>query len=246
MSIKYMLCRKVLFVCLLFSAASLTGWAQTNVFPATGNVGIGTVSPSFRLHVSGGVGERTRLQFGTKSIDLVDYGTGSLGYSNSSGIYVTNSDALIMASSNRAIRFVTNNGSFVERMRITATGSVGIGILTPTQRLEVNGTIKAKEVNVTAVGWPDYVFRPGYKLMPLAEVEAYIQENGRLPNIPGEAEVMEKGVNLGEINAKLLEKIEELTLYILNQESVIRDQGNRLDTTIAELESLKKFVKGKL
>ena len=72
----------------------------------------------------------------------------------------------------------------------------------------------------------DYVFKPEYKLMPLSELEAFIQKNGHLPNLPTEAEVMENGVNLAEMNVKLLEKVEELTLYVIELEKKI-DQKKR-------------------
>jgi hypothetical protein len=94
--------------------------------------------------------------------------------------------------------------------------------------IHVNGTIKTKEVNVTATGWADYVFRPEYKLMPLNEVEQFIRDNGHLPNIPTEAEVMENGVNLAEMNVKLLEKVEELTLYAIQQDELIKMVLKRL------------------
>ncbi|GGD07570.1 hypothetical protein GCM10011368_06870 [Hyunsoonleella pacifica] len=69
--------------------------------------------------------------------------------------------------------------------------------------------------------WPDYVFTNDYKLPTLLEVEAYIKENGHLPNIDSAKEVEKNGVLLGEMNAKLLEKIEELTLYIIEQQKQI-------------------------
>jgi ribosomal protein S15P/S13E len=95
---------------------------------------------------------------------------------------------------------------------------VGIGTTTPQYRLAVNGTIGTKEVVVTNTGWADYVFRPGYRLRPLSEVDAYIQANHRLPDIPSEAEVRENGVSVGSTQAKLLAKIEELTLHVIQQE----------------------------
>jgi hypothetical protein len=107
---------------------------------------------------------------------------------------------------------------------LAVNGKVGIGTLSPAEMLEVNGTIKTKEVNVTASGWPDYVFKSDYNLMPLSEVEGFIRQNGHLPNIPNEAEVMANGVNLGEINAKLLEKVEELTLYLIEQRKELESQ----------------------
>ncbi len=99
--------------------------------------------------------------------------------------------------------------------------------------VNVNGVLKAKEVNVTSSGWADYVFEEGYRLMPLSEVKAFIEENNRLPNIQPEAEVRENGVNLAEINVKLLEKIEELTLYAIEQDEMLK----KVLTRLSEVES---------
>jgi hypothetical protein len=71
-------------------------------------------------------------------------------------------------------------------------------------------------VQVTLANWPDYVFHEDYKLLSLNEVEQYITENHHLPNVPSAAEVEANGVNIGEMNAILLQKVEELTLYIID------------------------------
>jgi hypothetical protein len=76
----------------------------------------------------------------------------------------------------------------------------------------------AKEIFVTTANWADDVFRPGYRLMPLHEVAAYIKTNGHLPDVPTEAEIKATGQNLAEVNAILLRKIEELTLHIIELE----------------------------
>jgi len=90
-----------------------------------------------------------------------------------------------------------------------------------------NGIMKAKEVLVTLTGWPDYVFCKDYKLLPLQELEKFVNENQHLPNVPSAATVEEKGVELGEMNALLLKKIEELTLYILDLQKQIDELKNR-------------------
>jgi len=109
-------------------------------------------------------------------------------------------------------------------------GSVGIGTDTPSSsyKLSVNGGIRAKEVVVEA-GWSDFVFEKGYDLKSLGEVEEFINKNGHLPEIPNAEEIAENGVNLGEIESKLLMKIEELTLYIIDQNKRLTklEQHNR-------------------
>ncbi len=80
-----------------------------------------------------------------------------------------------------------------------------------------NGNLCARQVVVTSGAFPDYVFKPGYKLKSLAETEAYIKANGHLEDVPDEAMVKEKGINVAEMNAALLKKIEEITLLMIEQ-----------------------------
>ncbi|MDX9907565.1 MAG: hypothetical protein RBS55_13340, partial [Bacteroidales bacterium] len=77
------------------------------------------------------------------------------------------------------------------------------------------GNIKCKQVEVSLAGWSDFVFEDGYNLMPLAELEAYINHHNHLPDVPSAEEVISNGNNLGEMDAILLQKIEELTLYVI-------------------------------
>ncbi|WP_048501488.1 hypothetical protein [Chryseobacterium sp. BLS98] len=101
-------------------------------------------------------------------------------------------------------------------------------------RLFVKDGIKTEKVKVdvaSANGWADYVFKKDYKLNSLEYVEKHIEEKGHLPNIPSAKEVVENGINLGEMNAKLLEKIEELTLYVikLNKDfKKLEEENNKL------------------
>lgn len=94
-------------------------------------------------------------------------------------------------------------------------GNVGIGIANPFERLAVNGTIRSKEIVVETNNWPDYVFDQNYKRMNLYEVEAFIIENKHLPKVPCAKELESSGLHLGEMQKKMMEKIEELTLYII-------------------------------
>jgi hypothetical protein len=77
----------------------------------------------------------------------------------------------------------------------------------------VAGTVMAQQIIVSSTAFPDYVFAPGYKNRPLAEVAAYIELNHRLPGMPSAEEAAAKGVNVGDLQKKLLEKVEELTLH---------------------------------
>lgn len=107
------------------------------------------------------------------------------------------------------------------RMHIDQYGNVGIGTAnTQDYKLAVNGVIRAKEIKVDSE-WADFVFKKDYKLPTLEEVETHINEKGTLPGVPSEADVKANGVNLAETDALLLQKIEELTLYVIKQQKEI-------------------------
>jgi hypothetical protein len=138
--------------------------------------------------------------------------------------------SMIMANHrNGMIKFETGNhtdpSSVKIQMMIDNIGNVGIGTgstpLAANEKLAVNGLIHTKEVKVDLLNWPDYVFEKEYDLPSLEEVEKQIQVNGHLANIPSAKEVEENGVLLGEMNKKLLEKVEELTLYIIQMNKEI-------------------------
>jgi hypothetical protein len=155
------------------------------------------------------------------SITLRIY-TGSSGAGAVGDILYVDSISIKTVNSENGSTWVQNgsNVSFTE-------GNVGIGIADPgTWKLAVNGNIRAKEIKVET-DWADYVFEKNYVLPSLDEVANHIKKNGHLINIPSAKEVEENGVELGEMNKLLLEKIEELTLYILNQENRIRILENQ-------------------
>ena len=118
-------------------------------------------------------------------------------------------------------------------------GNVGIGTTIPDSKLAVNGTIHSKEVKVDMTGWSDFVFKKEYDLPTLEEVEKHIKEKGHLENIPSEEEVVENGINLGEMNAKLLQKIEELTLYMIEMKKENEEMKKQNNVIKAENELIK-------
>ena len=113
---------------------------------------------------------------------------------------------------------------------LSDSGNVGIGTKNPQARLAVNGDLLAKSirVNTSSTYWPDYVFENDYQLMSIEELNAYIAQNHHLPNIPSAKEIEEKGeVNLEAMNALLLEKVEELTRYIIDLQKQIDELKKR-------------------
>jgi hypothetical protein len=124
------------------------------------------------------------------------------------------------------------------RMVVSSTGNVGIGTTSPQQSLDVHGTIAAQEVIVTTSG-ADYVFGPDYRLPSLTEVAAYISDHHHLPDIPSAAEMKEKGVGVADMQAKLLAKIEELTLHMIQAEernSRMEQENQDLKETIQRIQ----------
>jgi len=228
-----------------------------NIYYNYGKVGIGTANPSEILHVYES-GTRNAIQIGVY---------GSLGSIWSSGDYVFGSNVKPAPSGINAMQIMNTHASYGARairmgitaggiefhvksgsvtagdvfsnpkMKITNSGYVGIGTTNPTYELAVNGTIRCKEL-IVDTGWADFVFEENYKLLPLNEVEQFISQNKHLPGIPTEAQVRENGVSVGEISSKLLQKVEELTLYMID----IKKENDSLRTQIASMEAQLKEI----
>lgn len=190
-----------------------------------GNVGIGTTKPLAKLDVNGGIASNSQV---TVHNPLNRSASVNLNWKdNISRIRIGGENE--GAANGLDIQTVGDRSL----MRLLHNGNVGIGITSPDSKLTVNGNIRAKEVKVETTNWPDYVFLPNYRLMPLDELERYITKNGHLPNIPTEADVQQDGLKLAEINAKLLEKVEELTLYLI----ALKKENELINKRLEQLES---------
>ena len=142
----------------------------------------------------------------------------------------TNPDSAFLGTTdNKRLVFRTNNS---ERMTILSDGFLGVGISTKPAseaKMAVNGSLYAKKIKVTQTGWADYVFDKSYKLPTLKEVEEHIKLKNHLPGVPTTAEVERNGTDVAEIQALLLKKIEELTLYIIEQNKKLEQQQKQIE-----------------
>jgi hypothetical protein len=126
----------------------------------------------------------------------------------------------------------TPDGSQANVVYVNSSANVGVGTTNPQSKLAVNGTITAKEVKVTQTGWSDYVFAEDYRLLPLDELEAYVGTEKHLPGIPSAKEVEEKGLAVADTLSKQMQKIEELTLYMIQ----LKKENEQLKERITALE----------
>lgn len=217
------------------TTSGTTKGQRNHVTIANSNLGVGTTSPTATLDVKGSV----------------------IGFPATSGTEQPMSIYRIQSSKTGVVLdFGLNGGndasSWIQSTYLTDLsleyplllnpngGSVGIGTTkTFGYRLAVNGTIGAKEVKVEVSSpWPDYVLKPTYSLRPLKEVELFITEKSHLPDVPSATEVEENGIELGEMNAILLKKIEELTLYLIEANKSIEELSKKVEKQDAIINNL--------
>ncbi len=229
-----------------------------NTTSISGTVGIGTNSPTKLLHVRGnpedendrdilayfeqsanssedaGIAIKGARNNSTRAVSFIDFDIFDNNEVNTTFTMAKiGSGKQSTSGENGNLRFFTNNGTaLVEHMRINSNGNVGIKTSDPTYNLHVIGSIKGTSLHTDTQNWSDFVFRADYRLRTLEEVENYITKNKHLPEIPNETEVVKNGINLGEMDAKLLQKIEELTLYLIEQNK----QNKAQQVKIEELE----------
>jgi hypothetical protein len=212
---------KKLILFLALTAISIVSFAQTwstntgilYANPTTTKIGIGTTAPLAFLHIKN-TGECIRLEAIGPAVSYMTFYTGATLNGSIGFNYTTISTLNITTNASTPILFNTNN---TERMRIDATGNVLIGKTTQTNstyKLEVEGKVRATEIVVNSTG-ADFVFENNYKPRTLAELEQFVKTNKHLPEIPAASEMQTKGVSVSDMQTKLLQKVEELTLYMI-------------------------------
>ncbi len=252
------------FLTLAVVLTTTLSFSQNNVFPLpSGDVGIGTTTPSVLLdvtnHLSLAAGATPKIAFfggrnatrnynngvyiSLNAISTMEIATKfqSVSWNVNYGFMEFNSKA----TANTTKAAVTFGNGSNELMRINQNGKVRIGsgttdIKTPDgYKLFVEDGILTEKVKVaikTTSDWADYVFENDYTLMPIEEVEAFTKQNKHLPNVPSAKEMADNGLDVAKMDAKLLEKVEELTLYIIEQNNINKEQAK-------EIEELKAMVK---
>ncbi|MDX2188018.1 MAG: hypothetical protein SFV32_13875 [Opitutaceae bacterium] len=235
------------------------------VLTGAGKVGIGRTSPYTKLDVlvtnADGMdplrvqGEQNNIWFTLNSDQAVYFSTAqtaSAGSPNLNSVILTtrgqywdsaagtarsvDSTMQTVVTGNNQYRLAFKTGN-TERFAINQAGYVGIGTSNPTELLSVKGKIRAQEVIVETTGWADYVLSRDYQLTPLSEVEAHIDANGTLPGIPSAKKVDQEGISVGEMQAKLLEKVEEITLHLI----VLSKENAQLKAKVEQLEAAQRL-----
>lgn len=170
------------------------------------------------------------------SIDFSQIVTSTGGIGNTSLLSISSSNAKFstdLKAKNIEATGLTIATSSHNLLHTNSLGQVAIGTTNfsgdANAKLIVNGKIHANEVEITTMDWADFVFDPQYQLMSTEDLEAYILANKHLPDVPAEQDVIDNGINVGEMNKILLQKIEELTLYMLQQQKQIEEQQQAID-----------------
>lgn len=237
-----------------FQKGSIYGNKGLTIVPS-GNVGIGTMSPVSKLDVNGdinidgnlhisqniNVGSNIKLSGGEITYVYNDgfiYDQKSMGYYSMKWVFDTWQQGApsLWLSGLGGIKLFT--GGQKPSLSINHTGSIGIGTEDPQSKLDVRGKIIADEVEIKVNTGADHVFKPNYALKSLSEVESFINENNHLPEIPSEKQMQKDGLNINEFQIKLLQKIEELTLYVIQQEKQLEEQGALIKTLEGEIKKI--------
>lgn len=197
-------------------------------------IGTGTTTPTNALEVNGTT-VSTNLKISglaSSTQKVLTVGTGGQVSATDGSTFADNmGDHTATQNINLNGRKIVNGSASTNGLFVGTNGNVriGAGSGNPSNALEVNGIVRTKEVLVEITGWSDFVFEKDYKLMSLAEVEQFVKQHGHLPDIPSANEVEENGIGLGEMNALLLQKIEEMTLHLIEMEKRIQELESQSD-----------------
>jgi hypothetical protein len=205
----------------------------TIALPPDGNVGIGTGTPADKLHVMGNL----RLSAGSEFVFADNGQIRSLDENHRILFRRSENKMELREYGNIIFSAGSISGTETAKMVVNGDGNVGIGTTTPAYKLHVNGAVWANNYVAASPGnYADYVFESSYQLPSLQEVKAYIKQNHHLPEVPSEEEVKITGINLGSQSVILLKKVEELTLYVI-------EQNEKLTELAAENAALKESIK---
>ena len=207
-----------------------------------GNIGIGTTNPEN----AEGWAKVLEVKGNTDSKIISSSSSVQTGiFSHNFGFYGAPVGGIVGTTTNNPFSIMTNKST---KLTVAINGNVGIGTTNPDEKLTVNGNIHAKEVRVDLNIPPDYVFdhyysgvsklKPSYKMPSLLEVEEFVKQNHHLPEIPSAQEIVENGLRLAQMNGLLLQKVEELTLYAIEQEK----KQKSLEQELAELKTQVKAI----
>ncbi|NVM62183.1 hypothetical protein FHW88_000459 [Mucilaginibacter sp. SG538B] len=211
-----------------------------------GKVGIGTTAPNVALDINGAIcGANTNLD-GMNTGFLANSSKMLIGWNRTRGAGETDFIANQGAGSVGGFAFYNHDNSNNEKqlMWLAGDGRLMIGLTTGAtgnNKLAVGGGVIAEAVTVKLqANWPDYVFKKDYQLKPLQEVKNYIEQHQHLPEIPSEQEMIENGLNVGEMNKLLMKKVEELTLYLIEKDKETRELKESKENQQHQLDQLKQ------
>ena len=210
---------------------------------SNGYVGIGHATATERLDVNGNIRINDNGLYFRGTGDM-NHGLGynALGYTTVNGPVLFGYDGGLLGSNtagtyNAALRWnnsgnvtIGSQSSFTNcKLTIATNSSVGTDNMinvndntgTTNFRVKANGYVYARDITVQVTAFPDYVFEPAYKLMPLYTLDQYVSANHHLPGVPAAAEVQQNGMSVSDMNVILVQKVEELTLYVIDLQKQI-------------------------
>ncbi|NBB31428.1 hypothetical protein [Cellulophaga sp. BC115SP] len=205
---------------------------QKIFFRKTNNVSNQAWSELISMDTTGRIKLDNDLSASKKSVILGGYKQG--------GAIKFSANSTTANNRNLELGSIDNNGVFTSRLVVNAeTGNVTIGSVAAqsTYKLAVGGSMIAERVVVKTISaWPDYVFSPSYELPKLFEIEKFVKANHHLPGIPSEKEVQQNGVDVVDLNAKLLQKVEEMTLLMIQMQKQIDSQKQEINKLTQKIE----------